>query len=185
MSLLTKILTLVLCTLLLASCSTVKFYNEKGIKKESGLRIYNSRIYLVLTKENLTDAKGNTTSSYASQTLALPDFENPQFMKVGSGLGKLDLTYKTSNGVLTDLTINSDARVSENIDAISGLIPNLATIKDLLKDDEKNESNTFNNMSNNNANNSSDKKNSDELLPDVIILKIDDSGQLIKVYPKK
>ena len=98
---------LVVSLIMLSGCATVKVYSNSDLKKETGLRFYTLKPYLLV--EYMAD-KDNTVKT---TVVYLPDLSSPQFMVLKSGIGssELKMSFKNSAlesyGVVTLLNANA------------------------------------------------------------------------------
>lgn len=102
---------------LLMSCSTVKFYSDSTLKKQTGLRVYSAKPYLLV--------EYNSDSVQISSTmLYLPDLANPQYVKYRSGIGTASFNFGTSSqGFLNSYNSTADnSKIPDAITAATGLL---------------------------------------------------------------
>lgn len=74
-----KILALAVSLSLLQGCSQVKFYSDQGLTKETGLRFFTLKPYL------LVEYKATKDNTVRTSVLYLPDIVNPQYMVLKPG----------------------------------------------------------------------------------------------------
>lgn len=106
-----------LVTLLaLSGCATVKFYSDPDLKKETGLRYYTLRPYLLVEYKAEKDNTVKTTVVY------LPDLSDPQFLKARTGIGKNDIKMTFANSALTSYGAVSQSQVPELMEAFANML---------------------------------------------------------------
>jgi len=107
---------IVLLLLLLSSCASVRFYSGSDLKKESGLRFYTVKPYLLVELQSTKDNTVKTTVVY------LPDLSNPQFITLKSGVGSNEIKMAFTNSTLNSYGSVSESQIPETINAIASLI---------------------------------------------------------------
>ena len=85
---------IVVICIMIAGCATVKVYSDAELKKETGLRFYTLRPYLLVDYQAEKDNTIKTTVVY------LPDLSDPQFMVLKPGIGSSELKMSFSNSAL-------------------------------------------------------------------------------------
>jgi len=86
-------------------CASVKFYSDADLKKETGLRYYTLKPYL------LVEYKAEKDNTVKTNVVYLPDLSNPQFVKITSGIGSNELSITFTNSGLTSYGIVSESEI--------------------------------------------------------------------------
>ena len=97
--------------LMIASCASVKNYDDKG--NEIGFEHFVAKYYLYL--EPLKDG-GNTF-----KILTLPDLSSKRYVKHHRGWGSVQFSFKIRNGVLTEFGQATDSKGPETITSLASL----------------------------------------------------------------
>ena len=107
--------TLIGCLFLFCCCATVKFYGEKELKNETGIKFYSSRPYLLveymgrISSETETKGMGARVDTLVkTSVIFLPDLHEPQYVKFRPGIGSSDLKLNLSNSILTSYGLTTD-----------------------------------------------------------------------------
>lgn len=100
--------------LVLPGCASVKFYSDDGLTKQTGLKYYAPKPYLLVAR-NETD-KGTQVS-----VVYLPDLEHPQYARFTAGMGSSELKIDFANGILTSYGLKSDTKVAETLTALAAM----------------------------------------------------------------
>ncbi len=114
-----KNLTLTLITiasLMLSDCATVKVYSDAELKKETGLRYYSLKPFLLVEYQS---EKDNTVKT---SVVFLPDLGAPQFMVLKSGLGSSELKMSFKNGALESYGVVTDSQLPESMEAFAAML---------------------------------------------------------------
>lgn len=98
------------------SCSSIKFYSDKDLKKETGIKVYEPKPYFLVERKTTKDLALKTSIIY------LPDYENPTYIKPIKGIGSSDLQLSLNNGMINGYGISSDTKIPETITALTGAI---------------------------------------------------------------
>ena len=98
------------------ACSPVQFYSNKSLTEKSGLKYYTTKPFLHVERDPETNKVVKSTIIY------LPDLANPQYMVMRDGLNSRKISLKFKDGCITDFGYSSIGKVSESVDALSGLI---------------------------------------------------------------
>jgi hypothetical protein len=95
----------------MGACATVKNYDKQG--QDIGFEHYAASYYLVVhsTKDNGTDVS----------VLTLPNLSKPEHLKYRAGMGKLEFSYKVTNGVLTEFGEKTESAATEAITGVAAL----------------------------------------------------------------
>jgi hypothetical protein len=115
----TKISNLLLLSgilLLISSCATVKFYQDPALKKETGLKVYAPKPYL------LVEYQGTKTVSLKTSIVYLPDLSDPQYIRIKPGIGSAALKLELTNGVLTSYGLTTDTKIPEVLAKVTDLL---------------------------------------------------------------
>jgi hypothetical protein len=100
----------------LTGCSPVKFYSNSGLTESSGLKYYTVNPYLTVEKEAVSNNVVKVSVVY------MPDLENPQFIVLKDGPGARKVDLKLTDGSISTLGLSTDPKISESIEALSGLL---------------------------------------------------------------
>jgi hypothetical protein len=101
---------------LLSGCATVKIYSDAGLTKETGLRFYTLKPYLLV--EYLA-AKDNTVKT---SVVFLPDLSDPQFMMLKPGIGSSELKMSFKNSALESYGVAIDSKLPESMAAFADIL---------------------------------------------------------------
>ena len=113
---------------LMSSCATVKFYSDPALTRETGIRVYPPKPYLLV--EYLSTKSVNIKTSI----VYLPDLTDPQFIRVRPGLGSSNLKISLENGVLTSYGLITDTKVPETLGKVTDLLTKATyTATDLVR----------------------------------------------------
>ncbi|TAL79464.1 MAG: hypothetical protein EPN88_01725 [Bacteroidetes bacterium] len=102
-------------------CTSVKFYSDAGLTKNSGLKYYTVKPYLQVEKDPVNNSIVKATILY------LPDLENPQYIALKDGLGSKKFDLKLTDGSINTFGLDSDPAVAETISALTGMVSKTAT----------------------------------------------------------
>ena len=102
--------------ILLTSCASVKFFNDEGLKNETGLRVYTPKPFLLVEYRNTKTESVRTTIVY------LPDLTKPQYIKPKPGIGSNALKLEITNGFLTSYGLTTDTKIPETLGKITDLL---------------------------------------------------------------
>ena len=111
-----KILALAVSLSLLQGCSQVKFYSDQGLTKETGLRFFTLKPYL------LVEYKATKDNTVRTSVLYLPDIVNPQYMVLKPGIGSNEIKLALENSALKSYGHTSEPEFPDNIEAIAALL---------------------------------------------------------------
>ena len=99
-----------------SGCATVKVYSDAGLKKETGLRFYTLKPYLLV--EYLAE-KDNTVKT---SVIYLPDLSDPQFMFLKPGIGSSELKMSFKNSALESYGVVTDSQLPEGMEAFAAVL---------------------------------------------------------------
>jgi hypothetical protein len=102
--------------ILLSGCATVKIYSDAGLTRETGLRFYTLKPYLLVEYQSGKD--NNVTTS----VVFLPDIASPQFMKLRPGIGSSELKMTFSNSALESYGVVTDSQLPESMAAFADIL---------------------------------------------------------------
>lgn len=102
--------------ILLSGCATVKIYSDAGLTKETGLRFYTLKPYLLV---EYNAEKDNTVKT---SLVFLPDIASPQFMKLKPGIGASELKMTFSNSALESYGVVTDSQIPESMAAFADIL---------------------------------------------------------------
>ena len=123
-------------SLFLSGCATVKFYNDPGLKNETGIRVYSPKPYL------LVEYQVTKTVALKTSIVYLPDLSDPQYIKIKPGIGSSALKLELENGILTSYGLTTDTKMPETIGKITDLLTKSTTsIADVTRNKTDEESN--------------------------------------------
>lgn len=109
-----------LSIILLAGCATVKVYSDAELNKETGLRCYTLKPYLLV--EYMAE-KDNTVKT---SVIYLPDLASPQFMVLKSGIGSSELKMSFNNSALESYGVTADSKLPESLEAFAAMLSKTA-----------------------------------------------------------
>ena len=107
---------MVVACMLFTGCATVKVYSDADLKKETGLRFYTLRPYLLVEYQAEKDNMVKTSVVY------LPDLSDPQFMVLKSGIGSSELKMSFSNSALDSYGVITDSQLPESMEAFAAIL---------------------------------------------------------------
>lgn len=107
---------IVVTCIMIAGCATVKVYSDAELKKETGLRFYTLRPYLLVEYQAEKDNTIKTTVVY------LPDLSDPQFMVLKSGIGSSELKMSFNNSALESYGVLTDSQLPESMEAFAAIL---------------------------------------------------------------
>jgi len=122
--------------LTLSGCANVKIYSDPDLKKETGLRYYTFKPYL------LVEYKAEKDNTVKTTIVHLPDLSNPQFLKARTGIGKNDIKLTLTNSGLTSYGAVSQSQIPDLMEAFANMLSKSAyaaqafTGKDLPSNDD-------------------------------------------------
>jgi len=107
---------LAVAVFLFAGCATVKIYSDAELSKETGLRFYTLKPYL------LVEYQAEKDNSVKTSVVYLPDLSSPQFMRLKPGVGssELKMTFKTS--ALESYGVAVDSQLPESMAAFADIL---------------------------------------------------------------
>ena len=97
-------------------CASVKFYSDADLKRETGLRYYTLKPYL------LVEYKAEKDNTVKTNVVYLPDLSNPQYVKITSGLGSNELKMSFQNSGLTSYGIVSKSEIPELLESFAAML---------------------------------------------------------------
>lgn len=101
---------------LISGCASSRFYSDPSLKKESGLKFYTVKPYLLVELRSEKDNTIKTTLVY------LPDTSNPQYMRMKPGIGSNEIKLAFTNSVLNTYGSVSESQLPETIESIAALL---------------------------------------------------------------
>jgi hypothetical protein len=108
--------TMVVVCMLFAGCATVRVYSDAYLKKETGLRFYTLKPYLLV--EYLAE-KDNTVKI---TVVYLPDLSSPQFMVLKPGIGSSELKMSFNSSALESYGVAIDSQLPESMEAFAAIL---------------------------------------------------------------
>jgi hypothetical protein len=110
------VMVVAVCMILLTGCATVKVYSDADLKKETGLRCYTLKPYLLVEYMAEKDNTVKTTVVY------LPDLASPQYMVLKSGIGSGELKMTFNNSALESYGVTTDSKLPESMEAFAAML---------------------------------------------------------------
>lgn len=107
---------IVVAYLVLSGCATVKIYSDSELKKETGLRFYTLKPYLLVEYMSEKENTVKTTIVY------LPDLSSPQFMMVKSGIGASEVKMGFNNSALESYGVVADSKLPDSMEAFAAVL---------------------------------------------------------------
>jgi len=102
--------------LTISGCATVKVYSDAELKKETGLKYYPVRPYVLVEYQSGKDNTIKTSVVY------LPDLEAPQYMVLKPGLGSSELKMSFKNGALETYGAVAESKLAESMEAFADVL---------------------------------------------------------------
>ena len=100
----------------LTSCANIKFYSDPDLKKETGLRFYTLRPYL------LVEYKAEKDNTVKTSVVYLPDLSDPQYLKARTGIGRNDIKMTFANSALASYGAVSQSQIPELMEAFANIL---------------------------------------------------------------
>lgn len=113
---LTVIAAILVAVILCSGCATVKIYSDAGLTKETGLRFYTLKPYL------LVEYQAEKENTVKTSVVYLPDLSSPQFMKTKPGIGSSELKMTFSNSALESYGVVTDSQLPESMAAFADIL---------------------------------------------------------------
>jgi hypothetical protein len=116
------------CLLFLSvtGCTPFKIYSDSALSKSTGFKYYTVKPFVQVEKDSQSGAIVKATVLY------LPDLSNPQYLTVNDGWGSRKLDVSLNNGTIDKLSLTSDTKIPESIEALAATVSKSAdAIKDL------------------------------------------------------
>ena len=110
------LLALLVSFTILTNCSSVKFYSDPDLKKETGLRYYTLKPYL------LVEYKAEEGNTVKTTVVYLPDLANPQYVRAKTGIGRKELKLTFTNSTLESYGVVSESQFPETLDALASIL---------------------------------------------------------------
>ncbi len=107
---------LALGLVMLSGCATVRVYSDPDLKKETGIRFYTIKPYLLVEYQAEKDNTVRTSVVY------LPDLSSPQFMKIRPGIGSSELKMTLNNSSLESYGVAVDSKLPESMAAFADIL---------------------------------------------------------------
>ena len=129
--------------ILLSGCATVKIYSDAGLTKETGLRFYTLKPYL------LVEYQAGKDNNVTTKVVFLPDIASPQYMKLRPGIGSSELKMTFSNSALESYGVVTDSQMPESMAAFADILSKSAYAAQTMssvasaKEDQSNEALPF------------------------------------------
>ncbi len=110
------------------SCANVTFHSDAALKKQTGLKYYTAKPYILI------GPTGNKDAPMKAEIISLPDLENPTYAKYHPGWGSHNFSLAVaSSGNLSSYGQTADSKGPETIAALSGLVTSAATMTSAVK----------------------------------------------------
>jgi len=113
---LTLFAAILVASILLNGCATVKIYSDAGLKNETGLRFYTLKPYLLVEYLAEKDKTVKTSVIY------LPDLSDPQFIVLKPGVGSSELKMAFKNSALESYGVATDSQLPESMEAFAAML---------------------------------------------------------------
>lgn len=97
-------------------CAGVNFYSDANLKTQTGIPIFATKPYLLVVET------GSTEKPIEVTVVHLRDAERVIYADPRSGFGSSNLTLTLTNGQLASFGLQTDPKIPELIDSISGFI---------------------------------------------------------------
>lgn len=107
---------LVISTCFLSGCASVKVYSGSDLTKQTGLKFYAVKPYL------LVELKATKDNTIKTSVIYLPDIANPQYIVFKPGIGSNELKLAFTNGSLNSYGLITESQIPEIINALAGLV---------------------------------------------------------------
>ncbi|QOJ20956.1 MAG: hypothetical protein HRU77_09785 [Gammaproteobacteria bacterium] len=95
-------------------CANVKFYSDEDLKKETGLKYFETKPYVLVARKS--------KDAVDISIVHLPDKTKPQYAVFSPGLGSHQFSVSLSNGILTSYGQTADSKIPELINSVAGLL---------------------------------------------------------------
>ena len=105
----------------ISGCAGVTFYSDETLTKKTGIPIYSSKPYLLVSRT------GSTEKPVEISIVHLSDPEKVIYAEPRSGFGSANLTLTLTNGQLASFGQQTDTRISELITSLGGFLTSRAT----------------------------------------------------------
>lgn len=117
---------IIIVSLFSCSCAGVKLYKDSDLKSQTGLKVYNSKPFL------LVEFNSHNDTPLKSSIVFLPDLTQPTYAKVIRGIGSNDLKINLTDGMLTSYGVTTDSKLPELLTSLTGVTGGVGSlIKDL------------------------------------------------------
>ena len=100
----------------LSGCAGVSFYSDPTLQNETGIPIYGSKPYLLVARTGAAEKPVEVSIVYLS------DPQKIIYAKPRSGFGSANLKLSLANGQLTEFGQETDTKIPDLIDSLSGFI---------------------------------------------------------------
>jgi hypothetical protein len=111
-----KVILVVATFFFIGGCATVKVYSDAELTKETGLRYYTLKPYLLVEYRAEKDNTVKTTVVY------LPDMASPQYMVLKPGIGSGEVKMTLKNGALETYGVVTDSKLPESMAAFADIL---------------------------------------------------------------
>lgn len=115
-----------LLSIFVSSCAGFSVYSDQDLKHESGIPILRSKPYLFVKRNIKKDEPLEATIIY------IKDPEKAYYLVPKSGFGTSKLSFKLTDGELTEFGQDIDAKIPETIDKLTGSLTAYGTITKTL-----------------------------------------------------
>ncbi len=107
---------ILVASLFLCGCATVKIYSDAEMKSETGLRYYTLKPYLLVEYQSVKDNTIKSTVVY------LPDLSSPQYIRLKPGLGATNAKLTFTNSALASYGAEIDSQLPKAMDAFAAVL---------------------------------------------------------------
>ncbi len=105
-----------LCAVALSGCAGVSFYSDPELKNRTGIPIYAPKPYLLVSRTGAEAKPVEVSIVYVN------DVSNVVYAKPHSGFGSAKLTLALANGQMTSFGQDTDTKIPELLNAVSGMV---------------------------------------------------------------
>jgi len=103
-------------TAVLGGCAGITFYSDPELKNQTGIPVYPSKPYLLVSRTGAKEKPIDTSIVY------LPDRTKVIYAKPRSGFGSANLTMALAGGQMTSFGQQTDTKIPELITSLAGMI---------------------------------------------------------------
>ncbi len=107
---------IIAASLLMSGCASVKIYSDASLKRETGLRYYTLKPYLLVEYQSVKDNTIKTSVVY------LPDLLSPQYVRLKPGIGATNAKLTFANSALASYGAETDSQLPKAMDAFAAIL---------------------------------------------------------------